>query len=148
MRVWLPDRPGALGLVASRIGAIGGDIVGIDVGTRVRTGSPLCLGSDSNSVIDVLEEARALELDQRRATGRRVIHAPEELLEAATVAGMRALGWDAGELKAGMLADFATVQPPRMDWRGLGVGYLIFCCSARDVTHVVVGGRTVVGKAS
>ena len=31
MRVWLPDRPGALGLVASRIGAIGGDIVGIDV---------------------------------------------------------------------------------------------------------------------
>ena len=96
----------------------------------------------------MLEEARALELDQRRATGRRVIHAPEELLEAATVAGMRALGWEAGELKAGMLADFATVQPPRMDWRGLGVGYLIFCCSARDVTHVVVGGRTVVGKAS
>jgi hypothetical protein len=31
VRVWLPDRPGALGLVASRIGAIGGDIVGVDV---------------------------------------------------------------------------------------------------------------------
>ncbi len=31
MRVWLPDRPGALGLVASRIGAVDGDIVGIDV---------------------------------------------------------------------------------------------------------------------
>src|SRR5947207_1069962 len=31
VRVWLPDRPGALGLVASRIGAIGADIVGIDV---------------------------------------------------------------------------------------------------------------------
>ncbi len=31
VRVWLPDRPGALGLVASRIGAVGGDIVGIDV---------------------------------------------------------------------------------------------------------------------
>lgn len=31
VRVWLPDRPGALGLVASRIGSIGGDIVGIDV---------------------------------------------------------------------------------------------------------------------
>lgn len=31
VRVWLPDRPGALGLVASRIGAIGGDIIGIDV---------------------------------------------------------------------------------------------------------------------
>jgi hypothetical protein len=31
VRVWLPDRPGALGLVASRIGAIGGDIASIDV---------------------------------------------------------------------------------------------------------------------
>lgn len=31
IRVWLPDRPGALGLVASRIGSLGGDIVGIDV---------------------------------------------------------------------------------------------------------------------
>jgi hypothetical protein len=31
VRVWLPDRPGALGLVASRIGALGADIVGIDV---------------------------------------------------------------------------------------------------------------------
>ncbi|MDZ4826538.1 MAG: hypothetical protein SGJ13_08750 [Actinomycetota bacterium] len=31
VRVWLPDRPGALGLVASRIGATGADIVGIDV---------------------------------------------------------------------------------------------------------------------
>lgn len=31
VRVWLPDRPGALGLVASRIGSVGGDIVGIDV---------------------------------------------------------------------------------------------------------------------
>ena len=31
VRVWLPDRPGALGLVAARIGSVGGDIVGIDV---------------------------------------------------------------------------------------------------------------------
>jgi hypothetical protein len=31
VRVWLPDRPGALGAVASRISAIRGDIVGLDV---------------------------------------------------------------------------------------------------------------------
>lgn len=31
VRVWIPDRPGALGLVASRIGALGADIVGLDV---------------------------------------------------------------------------------------------------------------------
>jgi hypothetical protein len=31
VRVWLPDRPGALGAVASRIGAVRGDLVGIDI---------------------------------------------------------------------------------------------------------------------
>ena len=31
MRVWLPDRPGALGQVASRIGAVRGDVVGIEI---------------------------------------------------------------------------------------------------------------------
>jgi hypothetical protein len=31
MRVWIPDRPGALGAVASRIGAVGGDLIGIDI---------------------------------------------------------------------------------------------------------------------
>lgn len=31
VRVWLPDRPGALGQVASRIGAVRGDIIGVDV---------------------------------------------------------------------------------------------------------------------
>lgn len=34
VRVWLPDRPGALGLVAARIGAVGGDIVGVEVVER------------------------------------------------------------------------------------------------------------------
>jgi hypothetical protein len=31
LRVWLPDRPGALGQVASRIGAARGDVVGIEI---------------------------------------------------------------------------------------------------------------------
>jgi UTP:GlnB (protein PII) uridylyltransferase len=31
LRIRLPDRPGALGAVASRIGAVGGDIVSIDI---------------------------------------------------------------------------------------------------------------------
>lgn len=31
VRVWLPDRPGALGQVASRVGAVRGEIIGIDI---------------------------------------------------------------------------------------------------------------------
>jgi hypothetical protein len=37
VRVWLPDRPGGLGQVASRIGAMRGDIVGVDVLERSGT---------------------------------------------------------------------------------------------------------------
>ncbi|HSP08245.1 MAG TPA: formimidoylglutamate deiminase [Candidatus Dormibacteraeota bacterium] len=121
-----------------------------DLGDRVgpldafsAAGSPLTVGSDSNAVIDMLEEARGLELDQRRATGRRVHHQPEALLQAATANGMRSLGWEAGELKAGKLADFVTLRAPDRD---LDPGYLVFALSGRDVTNVVVGGKTVVAR--
>ncbi len=124
-----------------------------DLGDRVgplrdlaRAGSPLCVGSDSNAVIDALEEARGLELDQRRATGRRVLHQPEELLAAATANGMRALGWDAGELAPGKLADFVTLDSPRIARRDLAADYLVYALSGRDVTNVVVGGNTVVSR--
>jgi hypothetical protein len=55
VRVWLPDRPGALGLVASRIGAVDGDIVGIDVLERGRS-----VAVDEFAV--QLRDAGALEL--------------------------------------------------------------------------------------
>jgi formiminoglutamate deiminase len=125
-----------------------------DLGDRVGplraladAGCPLAVGSDSNAVIDILEEARALELDQRRATGRRVLHQPNELLDAATRNGMRALGWEAGELKAGMLADFVTLDQPRhMARRQIDPAYVVFGYAVCDVSNVVVGGMTVVSE--
>ncbi len=125
-----------------------GDRVG-PLGRLAAAGSPICVGSDSNAVIDMLEEARGLELDQRRSTGRRVHHQPGDLFRAATIGGMRALGWEGGELKAGMLADFITIEPPRVAGKkDLDLGYLMFCCSAHDVSNVVVGGTTLVGKTA
>ncbi len=124
-----------------------------DLGDRVGpmtaladAGCALTVGSDSNAVIDMIEEARGLELDQRRATGRRVLHEPEELFTAATFNGMRALGWHAGELKAGMLADFITLDQPGQQWRKLTPAHLVYGFSGNDVTNVVVGGETVVRK--
>jgi len=124
-----------------------------DLGDRVgplralaSAGCPLNLGSDSNAVIDILEDARALELDQRRALGRRVLHQPADLLRAATADGMRSLGWDAGELKVGMLADFITLDQPRGQWRELNPAFLMYGFSGHDVTNVVVGGNTVVSR--
>ena len=124
-----------------------------DLGDRIgplsalaEAGCGLSAGSDSNAVTDILEEVRALELDQRRATGRRVLHQPEDLLRAATAGGMRALGWDAGELREGMLADFITLDQPGVLWRELKPSYLVFGLSGCDVTNVVVGGLTVVSR--
>ena len=124
-----------------------------DLGDRVGpardladAGAPLCLGSDSNAVIDLLEEARALELDQRRATGMRGIHRPEELLTAATANGMLALGWDdAGELSGGKLADFVTVDSSAWP-EGRELASLVYAGAARDVNNVVIGGRTLVSR--
>ena len=121
-----------------------GDRVG-PLGALSAAGCAISVGSDSNAVVDVLEEARGLELDQRRATGRRLHHQPEDLLRFATLNGMRCLGWDSGELKPGLLADFVTVRPaaraPVLD-----AAQVIFARSSSDVTNVVVGGRTLVSR--
>jgi formiminoglutamate deiminase len=111
-------------------------------------GSPLCLGTDSNAVVDLFEEARAVELDERLVTGRRGRHDPAALLAAATAAGMDALGWDAGQLAPGRLADLVTVGPGSVRLAGTrpaeAVDQLVFAATAADVTSVVVSGRQVV----
>jgi formiminoglutamate deiminase len=107
-------------------------------------GSPLCLGTDSHAVVDLFEEARALELDERLATLKRGQHSPGELLEAATIGGMGALGWEAGRLEAGMLADFIAVDLASVRTAGADPQQVVFAASAADVTDVVVGGRQIV----
>lgn len=56
VRVWLPDRPGALGQVASRIGAVRGDVVGIDILERGggRAVDELVVSLPDGSVVDLL----------------------------------------------------------------------------------------------
>lgn len=111
-------------------------------------GSPLSLGSDSHAMIDLFEEARAVELNERLATERRGHHRPTDLLTAATGAGMTALGWDAGHLAPGHLADLVTVDPGSVRLAGArpadSVDHLVFAATAADVTSVVVSGRQVV----
>jgi formiminoglutamate deiminase len=105
------------------------------------------LGSDSHAVIDMFEEARAVELDERLASRTRGTIAADRLLRAATYDGHRALGWtDAGELAVGARADFVAVQTdsPRTAGGGATVENAVFAAAAADVTDVVVDGRAVV----
>ncbi|MEU0165598.1 formimidoylglutamate deiminase [Streptomyces iakyrus] len=112
-------------------------------------GSPLCLGSDSHAVIDVLEEARAMELNERLRTRTRGHWTAAALLRAASADGHAALGWeDAGALEPGALADFTTIALDSVRTAGplprLGAETAVFAASAADVSHTVVAGRHVV----
>ncbi|MFT2017665.1 formimidoylglutamate deiminase [Streptomyces sp. 796.1] len=114
-----------------------------------RAGSPLSLGSDSHAVIDLFEEARAMELDERLRTRARGHWTAAELLRAATADGHAALGWEqAGRIAPGALADFTTLALDSVRTAGpppaLGVETAVFAASNADVRHTVVGGRHIV----
>ena len=102
-------------------------------------GCPLRVGSDAHAVADLFEEARAVELDERLATGRRGLHRPEALLAAATAGA---------ELRAGAPADLCAVDLDGVRLAGADpddpVPMLVAAASAADVTDVVVAGRHVV----
>jgi formiminoglutamate deiminase len=109
-------------------------------------GSPLTLGSDSHAVIDLFEEMRAVELDERLATHRRGHWSAAELIRAATVSGHTSLGFaDAGEIRPGHRADLVTIDTssPRTAGTGADEGTAVFAASAADVTQVMVDGRIV-----
>ncbi|MGB9482705.1 MAG: amidohydrolase family protein, partial [Candidatus Dormiibacterota bacterium] len=104
--------------------------------------------TDSNAVVDLFEEARAVELDRRLVTGHRGQLSSGDLLKAATAQGMAALGWEAGELRPGFLADFTCLElsTPRLAGAGLTdlLSRVVFGASAADVRSVVIGGTEVV----
>jgi formiminoglutamate deiminase len=116
-------------------------------GALAAAGSPLSLGSDSNAVVDLFEEARAVELDTRLATEERGHFTAAELLRAAT--RHDTLGWpDAGRIAPGALADLVTVglDSPRLAGTdpGCAAEAAVFAATAADVRHVVAAGRVVV----
>lgn len=123
---------------------------GIGPATRLQhAGSPLSLGSDSHAVIDLLEEARAMELNERLRSRTRGHWTANALLSAATAEGHAALGRpDAGRLEPGAPADFTTIALDSVRTAGalprLGAETAVFAATASDVRHTVVGGRHIV----
>ncbi|MEU1214657.1 formimidoylglutamate deiminase [Streptomyces sp. NPDC005791] len=114
-----------------------------------KAGSPLSLGSDSHAVIDLFEEARAMELDERLRTHVRGHWTAAALLRAASAEGHAALGRpDAGLLEPGAPADFATVALDSVRTAGplprLAAETAVFAATAADVRHTVVAGRHIV----
>ena len=108
-----------------------------------QAGSPLSLGSDQHAVVDLLEEARALEMHERLASRQRGRFSPADLLAAAT--RHDSLGFpDAGRLAVGAPADLVAVRTDTPRTAGALPGQILSCATASDVDTVVVAGRTVV----
>ncbi|HEX6577047.1 MAG TPA: formimidoylglutamate deiminase [Jiangellaceae bacterium] len=108
-------------------------------------GTPLALGSDQHAVVDLLEEARALEMHERLASGRRSRFRPAELVTALTSAGHSALGWpDAGRIAVGSLCDLVAIRTDTPRTAGVDPEQIVLAATAADVDTVVAGGRTVV----
>jgi formiminoglutamate deiminase len=116
-----------------------------------KAGVRLSVGSDGNSVIDLFEEARSMELDERLRVEARGIWTPAALLRAATTGGQSSLGWDqAGQLTVGSLADFIAIDLDAPRIAGADPAHLLeavaFGATASEVRDVVVGGRIIVSN--
>jgi formiminoglutamate deiminase len=112
-------------------------------------GCTLTLGSDSQAVVDMFEEARGVEYAERLARRSRGHFTAETLLRAATAAGHVSLGWpDAGEIAPGARADLVTVSLDSVRTTGaaddLALETAVFSASTPDIRNVVISGRDVV----
>jgi formimidoylglutamate deiminase len=115
-------------------------------------GTALALGSDSNAVIDLVQEARLLEMHERLRDQARLILRDDEgrvapvLLAAATTGGARSLGWpELGRLAVGSPFDAAVVD---LDHRMLCavpseavLDALLLAGTAEPISQVWVGGK-------
>ncbi len=97
------------------------DGIGPSVALR-DSGARLTLGSDSNTVIDMFAEARAVEMHHRLATGVRGSWSAEQLWRAATTTGHESLGFAVTDQIA--IVDSA---------RTAGAQELIWAATAADV---------------
>jgi formiminoglutamate deiminase len=112
-------------------------------------GVPICLGTDQHVAIDLLEEARSLEMDERLASGERGRFGIADLAEAAAGSGHQQLGWpDAGKLSPGARADLVAVRLDTPRTAGIRPEQAWLVAGAGDVDTVVVDGRTVVSGGS
>jgi cytosine/adenosine deaminase-related metal-dependent hydrolase len=109
-------------------------------------GCPVTLGSDSHAVVDLFEEMKALEMDQRSVHRTRGHWSAAELLRAASGDGHASIGFpDAGRIAVGQRADLVTLDltTPRTAGTGASAETAAFAATAADVVHVVSGGRVV-----
>jgi formimidoylglutamate deiminase len=122
-------------------------------------GAALCLGSDSQVQIDLLEDARLLEYHLRMQHLERVVLDPtvpgrerlsQMLYETASKSGAASLGQSVGELAVGKPADFVAIDLDDPSVAGADEKMLaanvVFSLERTAIKEVYVGGQPVVAE--
>ncbi len=158
----LPAEARALGAAQANVCAcpsternLGDGVVPADM--LVDAGVTLSFGSDSQTSVDLLDEARQLESHLRLVQQRRAVLDPQQgevdglarrLFGMATTGGARSLGLPVGELQAGRPADFFTVDLDHVSLAGAPtealLPALVFGGQTSAIRDVAVSGRFLV----
>lgn len=122
-----------------------------------REGVRVSLGTDSHAQIELLEDARQLELNLRLQSLERGVLAEEtgglsslaaRLLDCATLLGAQSIGAEGGTFELGRPADFFTVDLNDVSIAGASaddlLSSILFSLARTSVREVVVGGRAIV----
>lgn len=123
-------------------------------------GARVSLGTDSQTQIDLLEDARELEYHLRLQRTMRNVLATDNtddtdesalarrLFECATTSGATSIGYDGGTLAPGAPADFFTVDLDDPSIAGSTeenlMANIVFSLSRTAIRDVVVGGKGIV----
>jgi formimidoylglutamate deiminase len=129
----------------------------VPAGGFLDAGATLVVGTDSQVQVDVLEDAREVELNLRLTLGQRVMLGPvarypgelaQLLFDVASSGGSRALGMSPGALTPGAPADFFTLDLADPSMAGASddvlLSSIVFGGSQRAVRDVAVQGRFIV----
>jgi hypothetical protein len=148
VRVWLPDRPGALGLVASRIGAVRGDIVGVDVlerGTDVAVDEFAVDLPDPDLVptlVREIEEVDGVSVEEVRVVG----HFPDARLDALESAAALCEAATVEDLHAALVAQ--TKREFLADWTALVNGARVLARAGDETPSAEILDALVAGTSA
>ncbi len=126
----------------------------IDAAKAAQRGIRFAFGSDSETLIDPLEDAREIEYHLRLQIQKRVVmdeiggkNLPQRLFQYATEGGAQALGFDSGVIAVGRPADFFTVDLNDPSVAGNSaddlLASIVFGMSRTAIRDVFVGGEPV-----
>jgi formimidoylglutamate deiminase len=126
----------------------------IDAMKTAQRGIRFAFGSDSQALIDPLEDAREIEYHLRLQIQKRVVldeiagrNLSQRLFHYATVGGAESLGFDSGVLAVRRPADFFSVDLSDVSIAGNSVEDLlpliVFGLSRTAIRDVIVGGKHI-----